>query len=135
MTFSSGADGTASMTDSEGGTSAALTSLLVRDDPDLRDLVADFVGGLDQRLDEIRRAAADLDWENLVTLAHRLKGAGGSYGYPAISAVATEMERSFRERSLGDCARWIEQLERLVCAARTGLAADPPADARHNAPS
>ena len=38
--------------------------------------------GLPGRMEEIREAFEKLDWQQLSLLAHRLKGASGSYGYP-----------------------------------------------------
>lgn len=99
----------------------ALISQLLIDDADLRDIVEEFVGELDDRLAEIQQSYAALDWGNLETLAHRLKGAGGSYGYPAISNVAAEMETAFRQQTADHYDQWMDQLQYLVTAAKNGL--------------
>jgi HPt (histidine-containing phosphotransfer) domain-containing protein len=58
-------------------------------------------------------------------LAHRLKGAGGSYGYPSISALAAEMEHRFSAYD-GTCfPSDIAMLERMAEAAESGLAGAP----------
>jgi HPt (histidine-containing phosphotransfer) domain-containing protein len=88
------------------------------------DLVEQFVEGLSGRLYELRQAAEQLDWDRLTKLAHQLKGAGGSFGYPDLSGLAASMERHFRAHSIGDLRRWMEQLERLASAARAGLRDD-----------
>ena len=98
-----------------------LVSDLLRDDPEMYDLVEQFVNGLPGRLSELQRAYEQLDWEALTKLAHQLKGAGGSFGYPDLSGQAANMERHFRAHSIGSFKQWMEQLERLATAARAGL--------------
>jgi len=99
-----------------------LYSQLLQDDPELRDIVAGFVRRLPGRMEEIAEAFEKLDWGQLTMLAHRLKGASGSYGYPELSALAAEMERGFRAQQAEDLGQWLEQFAELVEAARAGLA-------------
>lgn len=101
-----------------------LISQLLLEDTDLKDIVVEFVAGLDGRLAELRQAFDRLDWEQLVTLAHRLKGAAGSYGYPDISRVCAELERAFREHEASGFTGALAELTRLVDAARAGLPAE-----------
>jgi len=100
---------------------ARLSSQLLAQEPDLREVVEAFVRGLDARLAEFRQAYERLDWPLLTSLAHRLKGAGGSYGYPQISQACAEMEQNFRARQADEFASWIAQLTELSAAARAGL--------------
>jgi HPt (histidine-containing phosphotransfer) domain-containing protein len=99
-----------------------LRSALLREDPGLADIVEEFVAGLPGRIAELRTAHASHDWQHLKTLAHRLKGAGGSYGYPQISALGAAMECAIRTRHVEEFAHCAQQLERLAAAARAGLA-------------
>ncbi len=98
-----------------------LISQLIEEDEDMRDIVEEFVDSLDERLKELRQAHAATDWEQLAMLAHRLKGAGGSYGYPDISSIGAEMENAFRNQSDGQFDTWVQQLSDLVQAAKSGL--------------
>jgi HPt (histidine-containing phosphotransfer) domain-containing protein len=98
-----------------------LFSSLVDSDPGMRDLVAEFLDGLVNRVADLRSAHAEADWTRLLTLAHQIKGAGGSYGYPRISELATAMETAFKVQSAGEFETWIAQLEQLVRAAGVGL--------------
>ncbi len=50
----------------------------LRDDSDMTQILAEFVGDLPDRLETIRQAAANNQWDELQRLAHQLKGAGGS---------------------------------------------------------
>ena len=66
-------------------------------------------------------AFEQLDWDRLTTLAHQMKGAGGSYGYPDISQLGFVMEQGFRAHSAEDFVVWMKRLEQLYAAARNGL--------------
>ncbi|MFO0838646.1 MAG: Hpt domain-containing protein [Phycisphaerae bacterium] len=98
-----------------------LISQLLIDDPDMRDIVEEFVAGLPVRLDELRTAYAKLDWQSLTTYAHRIKGAAGSYGYPQISALGATMETHFKSQRADDFAKWAEQFSQFARAAKAGL--------------
>lgn len=100
---------------------APLRSTLVAEDPDMRDIVEAFVGGLGARAAEFAAAHNALDWERLSVLAHQLKGAGGSYGYPTLSSLAATMERAFRDRAAPNFAHWMNQLHEFIAAALAGL--------------
>jgi histidine phosphotransfer protein HptB len=65
-------------------------------DPDLRELIEQFVTELPERLANIRMAACAGNLPEVARLAHQLKGAGGSYGFPEISEGASELERAAR---------------------------------------
>lgn len=66
------------------------------DDPDLADLVVEFVADLPQRADKMREYHAAADSANLSRIAHQLKGAAGSYGFPIVSEVAGRLEHALR---------------------------------------
>lgn len=99
-----------------------LISELLNEDPDMLDIVEEFVDGLGPRIDELKSAFAASNWDELATLAHRLKGAGGSYGYPELSEIGADMETSFKAQQAGDMDQWIANLQSLTDAARKGLA-------------
>jgi HPt (histidine-containing phosphotransfer) domain-containing protein len=105
--------------------SKRLISQLLTEDPGLRDIVGEFVAGLGARIAELRQARERMDWELLTTLAHRLKGAAGSYGYPEIGNLCAEMERQFRAHQADEFAEQIASLAGFADAARAGLD-DPP---------
>lgn len=102
-----------------------LISQLLLEDADLRDIVEEFVGGMGTRVEELQQAFERMDWEMMVVLAHRLKGAAGSYGYPDISTFCSGLEARFRLQDAGDFAADIQVLEKYVAAAVKGLAETP----------
>jgi histidine phosphotransfer protein HptB len=98
-----------------------LVSQLLLEDADLRDIVEEFVAGLTARLAELQQAHEKLDFDQLTTLAHRLKGAAGSYGYPEISQLCAMMEAQFRDHQVDNFGRLTANLAELASAARAGL--------------
>jgi HPt (histidine-containing phosphotransfer) domain-containing protein len=109
------------MDDSQTPSKGKLVSELLYEDPDLHDVVEEFVAGLSGRIAELRRAYKRLDWEQLRTLAHRLKGAGGSYGYPDLSRLAARMEQDFMAHQADTFDACMRKLEELIAAAHAGL--------------
>ncbi len=104
--------------------SSRLISQLLLEDADLRDIVEEFVAELDGRLQELRDAHDKMDWDLLVTLAHRLKGAAGSYGYPDISQVCAALEQQIRAQETDGFNQQIGMLDELIGAAKAGLGGD-----------
>lgn len=58
----------------------------------------EYLDELPARLDELAAAAAADDREAVKVRLHQLAGSGGSHGFPAISAVAREIERALAEQ-------------------------------------
>jgi HPt (histidine-containing phosphotransfer) domain-containing protein len=65
-------------------------------DADLTELIALFVAELPQRLAQMQEAVDRQDWPALGTLAHQLKGAGGSHGFDGLTPLAYRLERAAR---------------------------------------
>ncbi len=84
-------------------------------DPDMADLVGLFLEELPERIEAIRAALRSGDSEELQRRVHQLKGAGGGYGFPAISRSAAEVEGPLRagERDLSVIASRVEALASL----------------------
>lgn len=67
-----------------------------RDDPDMAELVEEFIGNLQHRIEAIEQAVAANDPSQLARLAHQLKGASGSFGFDVIGSMAATLEQSAR---------------------------------------
>ena len=63
------------------------------DDPDMAEIVVEFVDGLKDRLACLAEAHSAGDLELVATNAHQLKGSGGGYGFPAVTSVAAKVEQ------------------------------------------
>src|SRR5439155_16925919 len=66
-------------------------------DPELRELLAAFVGALPERAAALSAAVAAGDLARTAVLAHQLTGAAGGFGFPRSSVAARQLEQLVRE--------------------------------------
>jgi HPt (histidine-containing phosphotransfer) domain-containing protein len=62
-------------------------------DPEMVEVVQEFLFELPLRLGQLQEALETRDWQSLTRYAHQLKGAGGSYGFPQLTPLAERLER------------------------------------------
>ncbi len=67
------------------------------DDPDMLELVQEFVAALPARIAALEQAAAADDLETLRRLAHQMKGSAGGYGFGVITEKAAVIEGELRQ--------------------------------------
>ncbi|MAT14244.1 MAG: hypothetical protein CMJ46_03135 [Planctomyces sp.] len=67
------------------------------DDEDFAELLEMFAEEIPDRRQRLEAAFADQNIEEVKTLAHQLKGAGGGYGYPDLTVVAARLESACKE--------------------------------------
>ena len=88
-------------------------------DAELLELVNLFVSELGEEVDEMRTALARGDLAQLGVLAHRLKGAAGSYGFPSLTLHASTLEKQAKAGApKSDLERDIERIADVCAAAR-----------------
>ena len=84
-------------------------------DPDMQEALADFVSKLPQRVDQMADLLCKGDLEELRRQMHQLKGAGGGYGFPAISELASAAEQRVRANDTLDAvAAGVRSLIELI---------------------
>lgn len=88
-------------------------SELLRGDPTLAGLLAQFLERLPDRLGALEQALHAADFESLRQAAHQLKGSGGGYGFPQITKLAAAVERHARCEALDECADALANLRRI----------------------
>jgi PAS domain S-box-containing protein len=93
---------------------SVLVSTLPADDEDFREIVVEFVQRLGEKLVAMRAAWAAEDLPELVALAHWLKGAGGSAGFPALTQPAQQLEQFARQGRSYAIEASIVRLEQLA---------------------
>ncbi|MBI2884269.1 MAG: Hpt domain-containing protein [Candidatus Methylomirabilis oxyfera] len=78
-------------------------------DEELADLIPEFLENRRRDVEQIKRLAQEGKYEELARLGHNLKGSGGGYGFPEISAIGKRIEeagaRSDREAMTTLCER------------------------------
>lgn len=93
------------------------------DDPEMAEILREFMQSLAESGVRLRDALEAGDTEVARRIGHQLKGAGGGYGYPTISAAGAELEEAARSAGRIDervraCA---ERLMRECERAQAGL--------------
>ena len=62
------------------------------DEPDMAELVEEFVACLQERVAALDAAVAAGNLAEITRLAHQLKGASGGYGFESVGIAAGELE-------------------------------------------
>jgi HPt (histidine-containing phosphotransfer) domain-containing protein len=90
-------------------------------DPDLAELVALFVDEMPERIGALLEQLHRGKWQQLERTAHQLKGAAGSYGFPAVTPYAARLERAVRHSEGEDQIRArLDELIHLCSRLRSG---------------
>jgi PAS domain S-box-containing protein len=107
------------------GDSAAWPAVLpsdLEDDPEVRELVRQFAYALTARVEAITVAVRAQDCGRVARLAHQLKGAAGSYGYPLVSDLARRLEQACETADAAAMDALLAHLVHLAGAAQKALA-------------
>ncbi len=111
-----------SLADSDDG---PIYSQLPTDEPEFQSIVEDFVPQLKLKLDEMEAALSQADMTELASLAHWLKGAGGTVGFAQFSAPSLKLETAALESDLAGAALQLNVLANL----HRRISIDVPVDA------
>jgi HPt (histidine-containing phosphotransfer) domain-containing protein len=87
------------------------------------DILPRFVQRLPSQLDALCETAEEGRLEGVQRLAHRLKGAGGSYGYPTLSEAAKSLEVAAQTLDIGAATAALAAVKDVCAAIRTGWTA------------
>ncbi len=94
-----------------------MSRVVVHIDRDLSDLVPGFLARKREDAAAMMRAAEAGDYGTLVSIGHKIKGEGGSYGFGAITDIGAAVEQAARACDLTavrQCAqRLVEFLDNL----------------------
>ena len=84
------------------------------DHPRLRSVVRKFAQQMPERMQAIELAWGRRDFSNLASLAHWLKGSGGTAGFDAFTAPAKTLEQLAKAKSEQQTEEVVAELRRLV---------------------
>jgi len=90
-----------------------LTSDILREEPQIIDLIDIFIDRLPEMLNTINNAISNKDWESVSTKIHQLKGVGGSYGYPMLTKQAQKIEFSLTSQNYSQVNLLVKELGQL----------------------
>lgn len=85
-------------------------------DPDMKELVEEYVHRLPEQVALLTSLLDQGETENLRRVAHQLKGSGGGYGFPQITALAAVADASIKQGA--DMERVRSEIAQLVAYIR-----------------
>ena len=68
--------------------------IIVHVDPDLEELVPGFLDNRRRDVGTVREALEKGDWESIRITGHSMKGAGGGYGFDAVTEYGARLEQA-----------------------------------------
>ena len=99
------------------------------DDPDMAELIEEYLSELPDRVRALEQACAEEDLDMLTRLAHQIKGSAGGYGFPTITEAAREAEALAKVgKAVPELTASVEALTNLCRQAARG--ADTPEQQR-----
>ena len=99
-------------------------SILIKEEPDLIDIVYRFVDNLPKTLKLILDANKKQDWDELNSLAHQLKGVGGGYGYPMLTEIAAKIQFQLENNFYEEVAVLVNELDHVCQQIYAGINTD-----------
>ncbi|EMI21485.1 sensory transduction histidine kinase [Rhodopirellula maiorica SM1] len=88
------------------------------DDREFCEIIIDFVRRLDPQIAEMRRLVTASATNELIELAHWLKGAGGTVGYSEFTSPSSALVDAARSGSMTECEKCVDAIasirQRLV---------------------
>ena len=89
-------------------------TILVRPDPKFADLIPGFLQNRRQDVIAMLDALDRGDFETVETLGHGMKGAGGSYGFQAITDMGAAIQQAAESADSEASRRWVGELTRYL---------------------
>jgi hypothetical protein len=68
--------------------------IIVKIDPDIEDLIPGFLANRKADVDKIRASIDTGNYADIRIIGHSMKGAGGGYGFDAITEIGDVIERA-----------------------------------------
>lgn len=86
-------------------------SYIVTLEPEILELVPGFLGSRAKDIATIRKALLTADYDAIGFAGHRMKGAGGGYGFHLVSELGGALESAAKERDAASVRRLLVDLE------------------------
>ncbi|MGH1344961.1 MAG: Hpt domain-containing response regulator [Nannocystales bacterium] len=77
---------------------------------EVRSLLPSFFSARQEDYSRMRAALSEREFDEIGRLGHRLKGSGGSFGFPELSTIGELLETAARAGDAGGCAEALEAL-------------------------
>ena len=87
---------------------------IVRVDPDIAELIPGFLKNRRKDIAAMLDAVQRGDFETVRLLGHSMKGAGGGYGFDAITEIGAALEQAAKERNGAEIRSRVNELARYL---------------------
>ena len=84
--------------------------IIIKADPDLADLIPEYLVNRRKDVESISSALGSGDFESIRITGHSLKGSGGGYGFSGLTDIGKEIEISATEKSGENISKWVGEL-------------------------
>ncbi|MCK5335911.1 MAG: response regulator [Gammaproteobacteria bacterium] len=84
------------------------------DDPDVLEIKKNFIASLPLKLEIVKKSFKQRQLTTVKSEIHKIKGLGGSVGYPEITSLSLKIEQSLARNDLYQCESLIQQMEQLI---------------------
>ena len=95
-------------------------------DPDLIDLIPDFLTRKHTDLQALRGALESGDLATIASIGHKIKGEGGSFGFDTLSEIGAALEQSGRQGDCDAAKQLVSDLSEYL--AKVDVVEGPPVD-------
>jgi HPt (histidine-containing phosphotransfer) domain-containing protein len=92
--------------------------IIIHVDPEIADLIPGFLENRRKDIKAMDEALRQGDFEAIRVLGHSMKGAGGSYGFDAVTDIGKSLEDAAKntnaekiQRSVGELAAYLSRVE------------------------
>ena len=85
-------------------------TIIVRADPEIADLIPGFLQNRREDVIAMLDALDRGDFETVESLGHGMKGAGGSYGFAAITDIGAALEQAAESADADASRKWAGEL-------------------------
>ena len=87
--------------------------IVVKVDPDMREIVPEFLENARNDVKDLQEALQAEDYETLRILGHSMKGVG-AFGFEHLGAVGASLEQAGKGRNLPDAECLVQQLSHYL---------------------
>jgi HPt (histidine-containing phosphotransfer) domain-containing protein len=87
---------------------------IIRVDPDIAELIPGFLENRRKDIVAMLDAAQRGDFETVRLLGHSMKGAGGGYGFDAITEIGAALEQAAKQRNAAEIRNRVHELSRYL---------------------
>jgi HPt (histidine-containing phosphotransfer) domain-containing protein len=84
--------------------------IIVHADPEIGDLIPGFLDNRRKDVKAIEEALESGDFEIIRVLGHSMKGAGGSYGFDAITDIGKALEEAAKKENAAEIQKLADRL-------------------------